>query len=119
MTTYGEFGNVTIHDTVVAVSGTSDQLCAWTQRPGNSWPCSTLERYDLVVAWFDRGGLANLEGRRYFLEGTDEEYETESIDGGELNAWSSDVLRDVLPRDHPAYFPAVGQFEQVDLGTCE
>jgi hypothetical protein len=34
----------------------------------------------------------------------------DELPADELSAWASDVLRDVLPKDHPAYFVAVGQF---------
>lgn len=107
-----EYGNVYIGIRTVTITATAEQLRAWARRPGNSWPCSELARIEgeLVVS-FVPGGLYDLyEERPSVLPGTDY-LPVDGIPSDELNAWSSDVLRDVLPADHPAYFVTVGQFQ--------
>lgn len=101
-----EFATVTIHSGVV-VTATQDQLYAWSHRSGAAWPCSYLDDCDEVAAHFDRNGdlvdlLTVVDGRQDDVD----------IPADELNAWSSDALRDVLPRDHTAWYGTVGQFDQ-------
>lgn len=83
----------------VRISATHSQLYDWANRPGYSWPCSTLTDCTYVSATFNADGLVDIDH-----PGT---YE---LDANEFNAWSSDVLRDVLSPDHPAYEVTVGQF---------
>lgn len=103
--TVTEFGAVTIGADSVSVRATPEQLDAWAHRTGNVWPCSVLAETGPgdLVAEFDSRGLVDL-------------YETDGpsadIPGDELNAWSSDVLRDVLPDSHPCYFVTVAQFDE-------
>jgi hypothetical protein len=105
------YGTVTIHPTVVAVSGTGAQFYDWANRPGAAWPCSTLRHYGQVVAWFDANGLVDLQG---YNADADDGYDTSDIAGDELSAWTSDVLAGCLPADHPAYPVAVGQFADAE-----
>lgn len=97
----GEFGTVTVLADRVAVTATERQLRAWARRPGMVWPCSALARIEQLRCEFDSGGLLDLTVRN----GDDD------VPADEFNAWSSDVLRDVLPADHPARFVTVDQFE--------
>jgi hypothetical protein len=101
-----KFGTVTINDGSVVVTATQDQLYAWSHRPGAAWPLSTLDDCDEVAAWFTDTGLVDL------LTVVDGKQDEVDIAGDELNAWTSDVLRDVLPKTHPAYFVTVGQFDR-------
>jgi len=99
-----DYGVVTITEYGVCVTATQDLLYAWSHRPGAAWPCSTLDDCDEVAAWFDSNGLCDL---LTVVGGKQDEVD---IAGDELSAWTSDVLRDVLPREHPAWNVAVGQF---------
>lgn len=74
---------------------------AWAHRPGESWPCSQLSGRR-VVACFDRNGLCDLS-----IDGGRGD---QDVDGNELSALCADMLAARLPKDHPAYFVAVGQF---------
>jgi len=104
-----DYGTVTIHENTVCVSAEDGQLYAWANRPGNSWPCSTLRDFDKLAAWFDSNGLCELQG---FDSDAPDVYDTEGIDGNELSAYCADVLTAAnLPTDHPAYVVAVGQFQ--------
>ncbi len=69
----------------------------WAHRPGKAWPCSTV-RGRRVALFVDMTGLVEftVNGR----DGVD-------VDSAELSAMLSDFVRDVLPRDHPAYHIAV------------
>ena len=72
----------------------------WAHRPNCSWPCSQTSDNRLFVQ-FDRNGLCDLT-----MNGKDAD-----MDGTELSAIVADHLRDRLPKEHPCYFVAVGQFE--------
>lgn len=116
------YGTVELSETGVSIRANFAQLCSWSTRPGHSWPCSTLDDLpDGIRADFDAGGLIDLDAPSTFydnwsglyyerMEGEEFSGESYEIAGDEFNAWSSDVLRDVLPRDHPAYEVCVGQF---------
>jgi len=67
------------------------------------WPCSTLQGNRFTAA-FDSTGLVDFTLNGRYSDESDE------IDGTELSACCADLLRDRLPKDHPAYFVAVGQF---------
>lgn len=88
----------TASDTVY-IYATPNALYEWANQPNNRWPCSHLADIDAEVsAQFNAGGLVDLVAF------------PDDIPCDEFNAWSADVLRDVLPKDHPAYFVTVGQF---------
>ncbi len=78
----------------VVVVGDSNQLYAWSHRPGAAWLCSTLDDYDRVSAVLDPGNgdlvdlivYADVETRRP-LDSDDID-----IDGSELTAWIDDNL---------------------------
>lgn len=72
----------------------------WANRAGASWPCSMLADKRVFVE-FDRNGLCDLgiNGHR-----TD-------CSVHELNAIVSDAIKPYLPKDHPCYDVAVGQFQ--------
>lgn len=72
----------------------------WAHKAGASWPCSQLSNRR-VFAEFDRGGLVD-----FTING-----KSRDCDANELNAITSDALRGRLPKDHPAYFVAVAQFD--------
>lgn len=90
---------LTIHPSCVKLWLSARDTYEWAHRPGESWPCSTLSNKRLF-AEFDRNGLVDLviNGR------------STDCDVTELNAITSDFLRDKLPADHPAYDVSVGQF---------
>src|SRR5262245_7216944 len=70
--------------------------------PGKGrWPCSELANRR-VVASFDSHGVNDI-----FVSGPDSD-----PSANEFNAITSDFLALKLPKDHPAYFVAVGQFER-------
>lgn len=96
-----EFGVATVRPDQVAIRAGHDELHAWAKRPGSRWPCSQLVTLDRIAVVFDRNGLVALETKP----------EHEDLAADELNAWSSDVLRVVIPADHPVYFISVGQFD--------
>lgn len=110
------YGQVAIGERNVVVSATAEQLRDWARRPGASWPCSMLADIAIgneLVAAFDSNGLYDL----YVIHADDPEDDgpctcTEDLSNAELDAWSSDVLRDVIGPDHPAWFVTVGQFEE-------
>ena len=104
----GEFGHVTITDAHVSIRATRSRLYDWAHRPGAAWPCSELARCEDIRVQFDTGGLVELVTHPADIG------EASDLTGDELSAWSSDVLRDVLPREHPAYEVCVGQFDEQD-----
>ena len=90
---------IIIHPSCVKLWLSANDTCSWAHRPGQHWPCSQL-RGRRVFAEFDRNGLVDLA-----ING-----KSTDCDANELNAITSDHLRAKLPKDHPAYFVAVGQF---------
>lgn len=104
MRTETEFGTVEYSADMegVTIDATGAQLWSWSRRPGAYWPCSELGRMDGIRVVFDHSGLVDIEARG--MSDAD-------LTSDELNAWSSDVLRDVLSPDHPAWFVSVGQFD--------
>lgn len=79
----------------------ANDTATWADRPGARWPCSQLSGKRLF-AQFDKGGLVDvtINGR----SGVD-------CDVTEFNAITSDFLAAKLPQEHPAWFVAVGQFQ--------
>lgn len=73
---------------------------AWANRAGACWPCSSLEDHRLFVQ-FDSNGLCDMA-----IDGKD----GIDCDGTELSAIVADHMRNKLPKDHPCYSVAVGQF---------
>lgn len=94
MTTATTYGTVTRDDAGTEVFGTEDELRAWATRPGAIWPCSALAgcRYGLAVDFDPRGDLIDIRG----------DDETSDLMADELNAWTSDVLREAGYLCHPA-----------------
>lgn len=92
-----------ITETTVKLWLSAKDTEAWANRPGSSWPCSGLAGHRLS-AEFDCNGLRDysIDGRTW----------SPDCDAGEFNAITSDHLRSVLPKDHPAYPVCVGQFAQ-------
>jgi hypothetical protein len=70
------------------------------------WPCSHLSRLEGLFVAFDANGLVDIEATGLDFD----EWEDADVSSNELNAWSSDVLRGVLPADHPTRFVTVDQF---------
>jgi hypothetical protein len=104
-----EFGTASVGSEQVTIRADHDQLQAWADRPGSRWCCSQLASLDSIAATFHSAGLLAL----------DTQPDTIDLTAGELNAWSSDVLRTVIPTDHPVYYVSVGQFdgERAPLAT--
>ena len=99
-TTATEYGTATIGADSVQVAANGSQLRAWANRPGAHWPCSELAEASEITAAFDTNGLYDLTGD-----------DAIDLSGDELSAWTSDVLREVLPAEHPCHFVTVGQFD--------
>lgn len=79
----------------------------WVRKPGAAWPCSTLDGKRLTAEYDDNGLLDYTINGRFILFGRD----SMDIDSHEFNAIIADHAKEVLPKDHPCYFVAVGQFE--------
>ncbi len=94
-----DFGTVTMLRDSCGIDATNGQLWDWARRPGDAWPCSELEDADTISAGFDTNGLVELDH-----PGIDD------VASDEFNAWSSDVLGECLPEQHPCHFVTVGQF---------
>lgn len=101
-----EYGTVDIRPQGVTITADGHQLYQWAHRSGAEWPCSNLEDLDEIRAHFDTNGLVDLTQTPAYDENTGEG----EVLGEEFSAWVSDVLRDLLPTDHPCYFICVGQF---------
>ena len=87
------YGNVTkmLASGETLVEGNAWQLYDWATRAGALWPCSTLRSRGSYWMTFDvHGDLIDLPE------------ETHEMDGHELTAWASDVLREAGFKDHPA-----------------
>ena len=80
----------------------------WAHKPGAAWPCSVLSGRRLV-ATLDSNGLCDLT-----VNGRDS---PDDLTGVELSAICADHLAGRLHADHPAYFVAVGQFDQSAAST--
>ena len=74
---------------------------SWAHRPGQAWLGSILAGRRLFVE-FDANGLLDLT--------VNDKTFGHSTLANELNAITSDFLRDKLPEDHPLYFITVRQF---------
>lgn len=92
---------VQIDENMVRLWLSANDTFYWARRPGQAWPCSEISGRRLF-AEFDWNGLLDLtvDGRH----GVD-------IPASEFNAITSDFLSDKLPREHPAWYVAVGQFQ--------
>lgn len=85
----------------------SNDTYNWSKRVGAAWPCSQLAGKRLVVE-FDSNGLVDLS-----IEGR-----SGDCDVNELNAITSDYLRNEVPKSHPAYSVTVGQFAEAQHASC-
>ena len=65
----------------------------WAHRPGAQWPCSTVKGRRVAI-FVDMTGLVE-----FTVNGQD----GVDIDEAELSAMMADFVRNVLPRNHPAY----------------
>ena len=74
----------------------------WASKPGGVWPCSELSGRRFMAS-FDDGGLVDLS--------VDGKGAPDDLSANELSACVSDLARDRIPKDHPCYFVAIGQFE--------
>jgi hypothetical protein len=82
------------------VSGNDTRI--WAMRPDCKWPCSTVLGVGFI-ARFDSNGLYDFE-----LKGINKN--ADDIDGHELSAICCDLLKNRLPKSHPAYSVTVDQF---------
>jgi hypothetical protein len=96
-----EYGVAAVGSVAVEIRAGHHELHAWATRHGSRWPCSQLARLERIAVAFDRHGLVSMETAP----------EVNDLAANELNAWSSDVLRVVIPTDHPVYYISVGQFD--------
>ena len=81
----------------------ADDTHHWARKPGAAWPCSTLSGHRFMAV-FDTNGLLDLT-----VDGRDA---PDDIDGHELSAIVADLAGEKLPKDHPCWFVAVGQFQE-------
>ena len=88
-----------IHETGFKLWLSANDTYNWAHRAGESWPCSQLSDKRLFVE-FDRNGLCDLAINGRMAD----------CDANELNAIVTDHIKDRLPKEHPCYFVAVGQF---------
>lgn len=88
-----EYGTVSLSFGTLSVAAGGAELRGWAGRPGFSWPCSTLARYDRVAVEVDRDSgdmvdlVVYLPGERWAEDSDDVD-----IDGSELTAWLDDCL---------------------------
>ena len=80
----------------------ADDTYEWARRINNAWPCSELSG-SRFVATFDTNGLLDLS-----VDGKDA---PGYFDATEFNACVSDLAETRIPKDHPCYFVAIGQFK--------
>lgn len=92
---------ILIHESSVKLWLSARDTYEWAHRSGSSWPCSQLSDHRLFVE-FDRNGLVDLSV---------DNGNSGCSDANELNAITSDFLAQKLPKAHPCYFVAVGQFQ--------
>lgn len=85
---------------IVSLELTPEDTYAWAHRDGHAWPASELSGKRLYVS-FDANGLCQIQ-----IDDKDGDCSV-----NELNAITSDYLKSRLPKDHPAYFVTVGQFD--------
>lgn len=90
----------------VTVWASAEDTYAWAHKPGARWPCSTLSGRRFAAV-FDDNGLCDLT--------VDGRGAPDDIDGQELSCICADLLRDRLPESHPAWFVAVGQFQDGEV----
>jgi hypothetical protein len=93
------YGVVSTDDTSTEVSAEFAQLYAWATRPGLEWPASDLATLDSISATFDASG--DMVDVQFAYDGKPP-VGVADIDGAEIDAWSSDVLRAAGLTDHPA-----------------
>jgi hypothetical protein len=105
-TEYTEYGTVAYGADYASIRANDSQLRAWAERPDAVWPCSHLSRLEGLFVAFDANGLVDIEATGLDFD----EWEDAGVSSDELNAWSSDVLRGVLPADHLTRFVTVDQF---------
>ena len=86
-------------DTFYLSFGVTDSL-EWAK----TWPGSALSGKRGYVE-FDSGGLSDAALPR-------------DVPNAELNAFIADMVRDDLPKDHPCYYAAVGQFAEIHCLHC-
>jgi hypothetical protein len=96
-----EFGAAAVRSDAVVIRAGHRELHAWANRPGSRWPRSQLATLECIRVAFDRNGLVAIKT----------EPELDDLPADELNAWSSDVLRAVIPADHPVYYISVGHLD--------
>ena len=82
-----KLGRVTVYDDSVTVQLSAADTFRWANRPGASWPCSTLSLH-AVWAQFDRGGLIDVRAPK-------------DMDGAEFDAIMQDATRGRIPSGHP------------------
>lgn len=88
-----------IGERLVSLWLSSNDTYDWAHKPGASWPCSQLSGNRIFVQW-DTNGLCD-----FTMNGREAD-----VDSTELNACCADHLSKKLPKDHPCYDVAVGQF---------
>ena len=90
---------IQIHETSVNLWLSANDTYNWAHKPQASWPCSQLSD-NRVFAAFDRNGLCD-----FTLDG-----KSADVDATELSACCADYLQGKLPKEHPCYDVACGQF---------
>lgn len=90
---------IQINPTSVNLWLSANDTDQWANRAGSHWPCSQLSE-SRVFASFDTNGLCD-----FTVDG-----KSADVDGNELSAICADHLVLMLPKTHPCYDVAVGQF---------
>lgn len=88
-----------VTDSRVFLHLTADETADWADTPGKCWPGSQIAGRTLDVE-FDRNGLVD-----FTLDG-----ESVDVPAEELNAITSDFLKDEVPEEHSCWLVCVGQF---------
>jgi hypothetical protein len=120
-TPYGEtggFGEVSFDAQAVTLHADRAQLWAWAHQPGTHWPCTSLVLCPWLTVRYVHDGLCTIEHPDFSKEpGPSDRWlrhlpiDLAPVAQDELAAWAAELLRDTLPREHPAYPEAIGRFD--------
>lgn len=86
---------LTIYQEAVIIEIAAEDTATWARR---GWPDAALAGH-AITARCDSGGLYDYEVGKGLSAPSDE-----------LNALTTELLHELLPREHPAYYVAAGQF---------
>jgi hypothetical protein len=90
-----------ITDSHIKIWLSANDTYEWANRPGESWPCSSISG-NRLFAEFDKNGLLDLQVNGGYPE--------DILPSDEFNAITSDFIKTRIDQNHPLYFITVGQF---------